>query len=208
MVDEGTIWLHHEPGVKNGPSGKTAGAPERKKGFKVPAFQRRLELAVAEAARKHYKARERLLRAFTEMEEIPYEMVTGQMNLTAASMKPLVEKGIISVEVETMYRNPEISGNGYKTAVSLNPAQTAVAEDFKNRYDQGIRETSLLYGVTGSGKTEVYMEMIRHVLAKGRQVIVLIPEIALTYQTVLLILPSVWPPGVSDQFPYVRWRTV
>ena len=41
MVDEGTIWLHHEPGVKNGPSGKTAGASERKKGFKVPAFQRR-----------------------------------------------------------------------------------------------------------------------------------------------------------------------
>ena len=158
---------------------------KEKKVLKCLLSREELELAVAEAARKHYKARERLLRAFTEMEEIPYEMVTGQMNLTAASMKPLVEKGIISVEVETMYRNPEISGNGYKTAVSLNPAQTAVAEDFKNRYDQGIRETSLLYGVTGSGKTEVYMEMIRHVLAKGRQVIVLIPEIALTYQTVL-----------------------
>ena len=158
---------------------------KEKKVLKCLLSREELELAVAEAARKHYKARERLLRAFTEMEEIPYEMVTGQMNLTAASMKPLVEKGIISVEAETMYRNPEISGNGYKTAVSLNPAQTAVAEDFKNRYDQGIRETSLLYGVTGSGKTEVYMEMIRHVLAKGRQVIVLIPEIALTYQTVL-----------------------
>ena len=158
---------------------------KEKKVLKCLLSREELELAVAEAARKHYKARERLLRAFTEMEEIPYEMVTGQMNLTAASMKPLVEKGIISVEAETMYRNPEISGSGYKTAVSLNPAQTAVAEDFKNRYDQGIRETSLLYGVTGSGKTEVYMEMIRHVLAKGRQVIVLIPEIALTYQTVL-----------------------
>ena len=181
---------------------------KEKKVLKCLLSREELELAVAEAARKHYKARERLLRAFTEMEEIPYEMVTGQMNLTAASMKPLVEKGIISVEVETMYRNPEISGNGYKTAVSLNPAQTAVAEDFKNRYDQGIRETSLLYGVTGSGKTEVYMEMIRHVLAKGRQVIVLIPEIALTYQTVLRFYRQFWPPGVSDQFPYVRWRTV
>ena len=108
MVDEGTIWLHHEPGVKNGPSGKTAGAPERKKGFKVPAFQRRTGTGSGGGSKKAFWSQRRLLRAFTEMEEIPYEMVTGQMNLTAASMKPLVEKGIISVEVETMYRNPGI----------------------------------------------------------------------------------------------------
>ncbi len=64
---------------------------KEKKVLKCLLSREELELAVAEAARKHYKARERLLRAFTEMEEIPYEMVTGQMNLTAASMKPLVE---------------------------------------------------------------------------------------------------------------------
>ena len=158
---------------------------KEKRVLKCLLSREELEKAVMEAERKHYKARERLLRAFTEMKEIPYEMVTGQMNLTAASIRPLVENGMISMEAETLYRNPEIAGNGYGTAVSLNPAQWTVAEDFKSRYDQGIRETSLLYGVTGSGKTEVYMEMIRHVLNKGRQVIVLIPEIALTYQTVL-----------------------
>ena len=50
---------------------------------------------------------------------------------------------------------------------------------------EGMRRTYLIHGVTGSGKTEVYMEMIRTVVDMGKQAIVLIPEIALTYQTVM-----------------------
>lgn len=144
-----------------------------------------LETAVAEAGKKGYKARERLLHAFSSNPVIPYGVASEQMHVTMATIKPMIEKMMISMETETVYRTPEVKNGGQAQRITLNPQQAAIVSDFKSRYDRGIRETSLLYGVTGSGKTEVYLEMIAHVLEKGRQVIVLIPEIALTYQTVL-----------------------
>ncbi len=74
--------------------------------------------------------------------------------------------------------------DGNVDTVTLNDDQEAVVSDFVTEYDKGVRNTYLLFGITGSGKTEVYIEIIRHVVDMGRQAIMLIPEIALTYQTV------------------------
>lgn len=144
-----------------------------------------LKWAVWEAGKKGYKARERLLKAFLDTPVIPCGVAFGPLNLSMTSIKPMIEKQMISLESETIYRTPVVHGSLPKTQVELNSKQASIVRDFASRYDQGIREVSLIYGVTGSGKTEVYLEMIDHVLNQGKQVIVLIPEIALTYQTVL-----------------------
>ncbi|MCR5473899.1 MAG: primosomal protein N' [Lachnospiraceae bacterium] len=142
------------------------------------------EAALAEFARKQNVARERLLTELIKEGSIDYRLVTGKLNISPATLRALCEKKIIDIVSHRVYRNT-VSGEHERAAVRLTDEQQHIAGDFIAEYDRGIRGTYLLYGITGSGKTEVYMEMIDHVVASGRQVIVLIPEISLTYQTVM-----------------------
>ena len=159
--------------------------PKEKKVIRCLLQKTDLLCALKEAEKKNYKARVRLFQAFLENPLIPYEIAVNQMNLSSATLKPVVEKGYVSLESEEIYRNPIKMEADEKPRVLLNKGQQAIVDDFCRDYSAQIRKTYLIHGVTGSGKTEVYMELIDRVIEDGKQVIVLIPEIALTYQTVM-----------------------
>lgn len=143
-----------------------------------------IETLLVEAEKKKYRARIRLYRALLENDELPLKLTSEKLGITAAMLKPLAEKKI--VDLKTVKKEPG-AGRNFPSAgnITLNGEQRQAAETVIRDYDSGKRNTYLLYGITGSGKTEVYMELIDHVLREGRQAIVLIPEISLTYQTVM-----------------------
>ena len=84
-----------------------------------------------------------------------------------------------------MFRKPVKEKEQRAKTLVFTAEQEHAIECFWQEYSRDVRAAYLLYGVTGSGKTEVYIEMIRRVVSEGKQAIVLIPEIALTYQTVM-----------------------
>lgn len=131
------------------------------------------------------RARARLLAALLDEPRQEYELVTKKLNVTRTVVRALEEQGIVSLESEQVLRNPVRHKSRREEIPEYTKEQQHAIEQFWEDYSQGIRRTYLVYGVTGSGKTEVYMEMIARVLDEGRQAIVLIPEIALTYQMVM-----------------------
>lgn len=134
---------------------------------------------------KNQKARARLLAALLDDPVLEYELVTKKLNITLPVIRALEEQGVLAVEERQVYRNPVKESTRVKKDITYTEEQKHVIDCFRKDYESGVRRTYLLHGVTGSGKTEVYMEMIRLVVEQGKQAIVLIPEIALTYQTVM-----------------------
>ncbi len=134
---------------------------------------------------KHQMAKARVLRALAENEEIPYTLLTGKLHISASTINSLKKAELIEEVSELTYRNPLKEQTVVKERKILSQNQQKIVDDIWQDYENEIRKTYLIHGITGSGKTEVYMALIEKVVAEGKAVIMLIPEIALTFQTVM-----------------------
>lgn len=133
---------------------------------------------------KNYVAKARLLESLIKDPNLSYETITKQLAISKSTIDSMVKQQVIEVTSKQIYRNPVKSITNTNRPNILNEDQQKIIDDFRGDYEAGNYKNYLLHGVTGSGKTEVYMEAISTVLDKGKQAIVLIPEIALTFQTV------------------------
>lgn len=138
-----------------------------------------------------------------------------ELATTSSTVKSLVNKGILIEKNVEMYRDPFENRTFKKTSpLSLTSQQDHAIRPILTTIEEEKHHSFLLYGVTGSGKTEIYLQSIQRVLQEGKEAIVLVPEISLTPQMVhrfkgrfgndVAVLHS----GLSVGEKYDEWRKI
>ena len=180
-----------------------------------PAPRKALRLAAAAPEEVRITpARERVLAAAADGFARPAAELAREAGVSTGVVKGLAEAGLLQqVELppERRFPLPDPDAEG---GMDLSPAQRAAAEALRTKVAADAFSVTLLDGVTGSGKTEVYFEAVAAALEAGRQVLVLLPEIALSavwlerFERRFGVRPAVWHSEVGQAERKRAWRAV
>lgn len=146
-------------------------------------------------------------------EFIPHELCE-MLNITSAVLNGVIEKGAASYFKEEVYRNPFAKDAHKSKALELTGEQTEALTQILQSMKEKAATTFLLHGITGSGKTEVYLQAIQEAINQGQEAIVLVPEISLTPQMTERFrarfgdLVAVMHSGLSKGEKYDEWRKI
>lgn len=125
-----------------------------------------------------------LLRVLADLGEVEVTELLTFTGASGQSLKALADRELVTIELREAFRRPAEAPSESAGPIRLNPEQLEVYRGLEAMMDSGKPEAALIYGVTGSGKTSIYIELVRRAFFAGRTAIVLVPEIALTPQFV------------------------
>lgn len=157
------------------------------------------------------KTREKIFAEFTNQPVLPLKHFSEQEDLSYATVKTLIQKNALELhEKPSPIDYAAIQKFSFKPSTLRDDQSNAVQEWRDYGYDN--HHVTLLDGMTGSGKTEVYFEMINDCLQKGKQILILLPEIALTAQWMKRFeerfgaKPDLWHSDLSASYRGKVWR--
>ena len=155
-----------------------------KKIVKVNFDPDKLDQIISSMSQSAYKQIE-VLKVLSQAEQMVLRDILKRTKTSRSVINALIKKGLISINDEKEYRSP-VNLKKIKRDIpnDLNHEQRAAYDNIIEMIGSKRNETFLLHGVTGSGKTEVYMHLVDYVIGNGEQVIILVPEISLTPQIV------------------------
>ncbi|WP_226034993.1 primosomal protein N' [Aquibacillus saliphilus] len=144
-----------------------------------------LDEELANLPKQAVKQREILSYFIQNPQAIKQKSLLNLLATSRSSLKVLLERGLLQEYKEEVYRNPYKEDKYPRTTpLQLTEQQETSIKPILSTIEHEQHQVFLLHGVTGSGKTEVYLQSIQEVIKKGKEAIVLVPEIALTPQMV------------------------
>ena len=180
----------------------------------ITADQQLIERALEQSSRA---AKQRLLLQWMCLhlgEIFTPQQICDEARVSISVLEAVIDKGAAQFIQEEVFRDPFTKEVSRTHALQLTSEQQVALQAITTAMDQQIAQTFLLHGVTGSGKTEVYLQAIQKVLEEGKEAIMLVPEISLTPQMTERFrsrfgeMVAVMHSGLSVGEKYDEWRKI